>query len=104
MRYNVVEDNDNITLISIQADTQKECAKAMAMMRTMFDVETTPVNPGVITLDNMAEALAILNQSKKDLGNRSQRLEFFKFIRRITDMSPKVAHEWVDTHFKRWAK
>ncbi len=51
-----------------------------------------------ITMDNMAEALAILNQRK------GCKIEFIKFIRRISGMGIKEAKEWTEAHFDRWHK
>ena len=106
MRYNVVETHDKPTDIDIQASGSKECAKAMMFMRALVEVSDETPEPEaapahghmVITMDNLAEALAILNQRKRC------KLEFYKFIRRITTMGMKEAKEWTDAHFDRWHK
>lgn len=88
-------------VIDVQANGHPECKTAIAFMEgflkgTKPDAKKNPYGDTVITMDNLAEALAILNQKK------SCKIEFIKFIRRITGMSIREAKDWTEAHFDRW--
>lgn len=104
MRLRVDATQGITTAIEIEAAGHPECKTAMSFMEGFLKGEakkakkTNPYSDQVITVDNLAEALAILNQRK------GCKIEFIKFIRRITGMGIKEAKEWTEAHFDRWHK
>jgi len=100
MRLRIDANQGFTTAIDIQANGHPECKKAMSFMEGLLrdekDDKPNPHGDKAITMDNLAEALAILNQRK------SCKIEFIKFIRRITGMSVSEAKDWVEAHFDRW--
>lgn len=87
-------------MIDVQASGHPECKTAIAFMQGFLKEnkpkKKNPYGDQVITVDNLAEALAIINQRK------NCKIEFIKFIRRITGMSISEAKQWVEAHFDRW--
>jgi ribosomal protein L7/L12 len=100
MRLRVESTQGIPVTIDVQANGHPECKTAIAFMEGFLkehkEPDKNPHGNTVITMDNLAEALAILNQRK------SCKIEFIKFIRRITGMGVSEAKEWVEAHFDRW--
>ena len=105
MKLNIDTKNDKLVLLDIEAKGEREVESALSFLRGFLTNEESQAaakqqqdayGNNIVTLDNMAEALAILNQDK------NSRLELAKFVRRITNMSLKESRDWVDAHFTRW--